>query len=89
MTVSDRYRARFEGIGLPRIRRELTVGSAAFLGNNEDTRRQAREWVEEKLEEERREKASARRWTVARGIAGFIAAVAACIAAWPIVRSWF
>jgi hypothetical protein len=29
------------------------------------------------------------RWTIVAGVAGVLAALAACIAAWPVIREWF
>jgi hypothetical protein len=89
MTISDRNRAQFEAIGLSAIRRELAVGNNYYLPIDAESQRQAREWVNEKLEEQRREKATDKRWQIIIGGAGLVAAVAACIAAWPIVKAWF
>jgi hypothetical protein len=29
-----------------------------------------------------------RRWTVIAALAGIVAAVAACVAAWPVIKEW-
>lgn len=88
MTVSDKNRARFEAIGLSAIRRELAVGNSFYLPIDAESQREAREWVVEKLDEGRRNKTIDDRWRLIIGSAGLVAAVAACIAAWPIIKGW-
>ena len=100
MTISDQNRSFFEAIGLSEIRRELVVGSINYLGTGTDPRRTAaREWVSEQdakaeraIEEARQLERSRFRqilgWTIAGVSVAAVAALAAVIAAWPVIRQW-
>jgi hypothetical protein len=96
MTISDRNRTYFEAIGLADIGRELVVGSVLYPGDANDRRRaEAREWVDEQNAKREQEKREAREreaktlgWTIAGVIVAIVAAVAAIIAAWPVIREW-
>ena len=59
MVISDKYRARFEGIGLDEIRRELWANSNEYL-HGEEQRSQASEWVAEQEAELKNEIKSCR-----------------------------
>jgi hypothetical protein len=96
--ISDANRKRFEGIGLDQIKRELAVGNAYYL-SDEQTRAAAEEWATEQevreqdrigrlatVEAERFQ--SSRRWTIANFFVAIIAAIAAVIAAWPVLKGW-
>jgi hypothetical protein len=88
MPISDSNRARFEGIGLDLIRRELSVGSAQFVQIDDDSRRQAREWVTEQLAIRQRQEKSGRIWMTVGTVAAIVAAIAGLIAAWPVIKGW-
>ena len=92
MAIPDRDRSRYEAIGLTAIRRELEVGNVQYL-HGEVQRRQAREWVVEQEAKAQEERENARRLENRRFIASLfvsiIAAVAAVIAAWPVIKEWF
>jgi hypothetical protein len=44
VTISDKNRKRFEGIGLEYIKRELTVGNSYYMNTIEENA-EAQEWV--------------------------------------------
>jgi hypothetical protein len=82
VTISDKNRKRFEGIGLEFIKRELTVGNSYYLRTPEECG-EGQEWVSE--QEEIISKADAE-WTKREKIimyAAIVAAVAAIVV--PIV----
>jgi hypothetical protein len=91
MAISDESCARFEGIGVEPIRRELAVGNVFYL-HGPEMRRQAQEWVVEqdaKLAEGT--KSGRRIENIKYFVALFVsvvAAVAAMIAAWPVIKEW-
>jgi hypothetical protein len=81
MTISDRNRKYFEGIGLSAaIRRELIIGGSAFLGLENDQRRiEAREWIDEQeqnIRDKERTHNNRELWTL---ISAIVAAVAGVI----------
>jgi hypothetical protein len=84
VTISDKNRKRFEGIGLEYIKRELTVGNSFYL-QTEAERSEAQEWVAEQEEKIRkaesehisREKLTLKytRWTLIAAIAAVVVGV--------------
>ncbi len=100
VVISDQNRGLFEAVGLSAIRRELVVGSVNYLGADNDPRRaQAREWVVEQKAQLEREQSNTRQlearrfksilgWTIAGVVVAVIAAAAAVIAAWPVIKEW-
>jgi hypothetical protein len=86
MAISKNNRARFERIGFGLIRRKLVGGDFIFLGMDKDTRRQAQEWVDEKLMLARSEREINRRRVIVTGIVGIIVAAVAVVA-WPIFKN--
>ena len=50
MAISENNRKRFEGVGLEKIRCELTVGDYHYIPINDTTRAEAREWAASKSE---------------------------------------
>ena len=98
MAISENNRKRFEGIGLEKIRRELTVGDYHYIPVDDTTQAEAREWAAEqeaKLEKEKKDarELEARRfrsvlgWTIA-GVVVTVVAAAAIIAAGPVIKEW-
>jgi hypothetical protein len=88
MTISDRNRKYFEGIGLSAIRRELIIGGSAFLGLENDQRRiEAREWIDEQeqnIRDKERTHNNRELWTL---ISAIVAAVAGVIGvAWTVMH---
>jgi len=84
--ISPENRKLFESMGTDAVRIDLLRG---FEGNERiprgPARQEALEWLTE--EDGRRHRRETRRhWTIMLFTA--IAAIAACIAAWPIVESW-
>ena len=51
MSVSEKNRKRFEGIGFEAVRRELTVGNNYYLPIDANAQAEAKEWVAEKEKE--------------------------------------
>jgi len=92
MAIPDRDRSRYEAIGLTAIRRELEVGNVQYL-HGDVQRRQAREWVDEETAKAEKETRKTRRLETTKFVAsllvGIVAAVAAMIAAWPVIKEWF
>ena len=79
MTVSPQNRAQFEIMGAAGLRADMITGNYI---KNRDTLDQAHEWLKEQDSiKERRE--SVRFWSILLTAA---AAIAACIAAWPVVK---
>ena len=86
MTISDKNRKRFEGIGLEFIKRELTVGNSFYMQTIE-ARGEAEEWV---AEEERKIRTAEAERTKREKIimyAAIVAAVAAIVV--PIILPLF
>jgi hypothetical protein len=82
MAISPANRIRFERMGVNSVRKDIGMGW--LIPDHEDSL-QAREWVRE---QELRSEANDRRrfwWML---IFTLIAAVAACIAAEPIIKDW-
>jgi hypothetical protein len=80
MTVSPQNRAQFEIMGAAGLRSDMITGNYI---KNRDTLDQAHEWLKEQDSiKERRE--SVRFWSMILLTAA--AAIAACIAAWPVVK---
>ena len=50
MTISDKNRRWFEGIGLDKIRLEITVGNQYYIPIDAAAQAAAREWVAEQEE---------------------------------------
>jgi hypothetical protein len=73
VTISDKNRKRFEGIGLEFIKRELTVGNQYYIPIDAPTQAEAREWVAEQEKKIRNKE----RNRVIREILTLIAAIAA------------
>ena len=89
MTVSEKNRKLFEGVGLEFIRRELTVGNNYYIPIDPPTQAEAREWVAEQEKEIReaerdrttREKLTLKytRWTLFAAIAAVFVGLAGII----------
>jgi hypothetical protein len=89
MTVSDKNRKFFEGVGLDAISREVTVGFHKYIPIDAATQAEAREWVAER-EKEIREAERARTtreqltlkytlWTLFAAIAAVLVGIAGII----------
>jgi hypothetical protein len=89
VTISDKNRKLFIGVGLEAIRRELTVGNNYHLPTDLASQAAAREWVEEQ-EREIRDAETARTarenkvlnytfWTLVAAIAAVVVGVAAIV----------
>jgi hypothetical protein len=87
MAISSQNRTRFEGIGLDAVRHELGVGYVKFLIGDEQ-RQQAGEWLAEQDAKGQTDRTFRKRVQITSLIVSLIAAVAAMIAAWPVVRDW-
>jgi hypothetical protein len=82
MAISPVSRAKFEKLGLNSVRND--IGKGWLIPDHEESL-QARAWVRE--QEIRSEGYDRWRfWSML--IFTFVAAVAACIAAWPILKDW-
>ena len=81
MPIDPQNRALFEKIGLEVMRIDFPMGTVIPDG---PARGQALEWIAEQEAKQRR-RDTCRFWAIL--IFTIIAAVAACIAAWPILRS--
>ena len=89
MTVSEKNRKFFEGVGLEVVRREVTVGVHHFIPIDNATQAEAREWVAEQEAEVRgaelarttREKLTLKytRWTLLAAIAAVFVGIAGII----------
>jgi hypothetical protein len=89
VTISDKNRKRFEGIGLEMIRREVTVGNQFYIPIDAATQAEAREWVDEQERQLRevndartvREKRTLRYtfWTLIAAIAAVFVGIAGII----------
>ena len=82
MAISEANRKKFEKMGASLIRIDLPVG--CFICDEED-RSQALEWIAEH-EKSARHRESIRYWLMF--LFTFIAALAGCIAAWPVLTDW-
>jgi hypothetical protein len=86
MTITPENRKLFESMGVDAVRTDLLRG---FEGNQRippgPGRHQALEWLSEQERKQRRRE-TWRYWTTVWLM--LIAAIAACIAAWPIVKGW-
>ena len=89
MTVSEKNRRFFEGVGLEAIRREVTVGNHYYIPIDPATQAEAREWVAER-EQEIRDADRARttrgkltlkytRWTLVAAIAAVLVGIASIV----------
>lgn len=86
MTVSEKNRRFFEGVGLEAIRREVTVGNNYYIPIDPAMQAEAREWVAEREQEIRdadrarttREKQTLKytRWTLVAAIAAALVGIA-------------
>jgi hypothetical protein len=87
MAISEAARAKFEQIGLQVCRNDIAMGF--LFQNDEALHRQMVEWVieQDKIEACRllKERSSTLLWTKVSAGAALIAAVAAVIAAYPIL----
>jgi type IV secretory pathway component VirB8 len=82
MTIRPKSRAKFEKLGLQYVRKDIGFG---FSIEDALQTEEAKEWMhEQEIKLERRE--SWRFWSML--LFTLIAAVAACIAAEPIVKDW-
>src|ERR1700730_4133459 len=82
MAISPSSRAKFEKLGLQYVRKDIGMGFSLTDGQE---RVEAQEWMhEQQTKLERRE--TFRYWSML--VFTLIAAVAACIAAEPIVKVW-
>jgi hypothetical protein len=86
MTITPDNRKLFESMGVDAVRTDLL---RAFEGNQRippgHGRHEAPEWISEQERKQRRRE-TWRYWTTVWLM--LIAAIAACIAAWPIVKGW-
>jgi hypothetical protein len=86
MTITPDNRKLFESMGVDAVRTDLL---RAFEGNQRippgPGRHQALEWLSEQEGKQRRRE-TRRYWTTVWLM--LVAAIAACIAAWPIVKEW-
>jgi len=80
MTISDKNRARFEGIGVDLIQRDLASGGKAYIGRRRTDRCEAEEWANQ-LDTVNREQATIVGSIKAVGIMiGLIATLASVVA---------
>jgi hypothetical protein len=79
VTISDKNRKRFEGIGLEYIRRELTVGNHQYIPIDAPTQAEAREWVVEQEDKIRKTEAQRTCREKVIMVAAIVAAIAAII----------
>jgi hypothetical protein len=82
MPIRPESRQKFEYLSLPFVKADVFVGMAV---KDQDERREAVEWIREQ-EEQLAARDSFRFWAML--LFTVVAAVAACIAAWPIVKEW-
>jgi hypothetical protein len=85
MTITSNNRKLFESMGVDAVRTDLL---RAFEGNQRIPpagRHEALEWLSEQ-EGKRRRRETRRYWFMF--VFTLVAAIAACIAAWPIVKGW-
>jgi hypothetical protein len=86
MTITPNNRKLFESMGVDAVRTDLL---RAFEGNQRippgPGRHQALEWLSEQERKQRRRETL--RYWITVGLT-LVAAIAACIAAWPIVKGW-
>jgi hypothetical protein len=84
------WRRAFEILGPEQLRLRLEFRRSEYSG---EYGREAELWLVEKAAEaataERERFQIVRRWTIISGVAAVVAAIAALIAAWPIVKGWF
>jgi phage terminase Nu1 subunit (DNA packaging protein) len=99
MPISENKRKLFQDIGLDVVRREVAGGEFKYIPNDDESREEARQWIAEEETKLAREKLEAAeletsrfettlRWTKAGVIVAIIAAIAAVIAAWPVIKEW-
>jgi hypothetical protein len=89
VTISDKNRKWFEGIGLDKIRLEITVGNQYYIPIDPAAQAEAREWVAEQEKEIReaelarttREKLTLKYslWTLIAAIAAVVVGIAGII----------
>ena len=80
MTVSEKNRKLFEGVGLEFIRRELTVGNNYYIPIDPPTQAEAREWVaerEKEIREAERDRTTCEKLTLNYTLWTLLAAIAA------------
>jgi hypothetical protein len=86
MTITPDNRKLFESMGVDAVRTDLL---RAFEGNQRippgPGRQQALEWISEQERKQRRRETLRYRIMVVFTV---VAAIAACIAAWPVVKEW-
>jgi hypothetical protein len=93
MTADDQqrqnWREAFEKIGREQLRLRLEHRRGEYDG---EYGREAERWLFEQDAKvaavERKRFRTIRRWTVLAGITGTLAAIAAWISAWPILKQW-
>lgn len=89
MDERQNWRKAFEMIGPAQLRLRLEHRRNEFAP---DYAREAEVWLLEKDAQaaaiELRRFRTLQRWSVVAGIAGIVAAAAALIAAWPVIRDW-
>lgn len=85
----EKYRQEFERLTPDHLRLRMETRAPTFAG---EYARAAEEWLlEQQAKADAIEAAhfrSIRKWTILAAVAGTVAAVAAGIAAWPIVKGW-
>jgi hypothetical protein len=82
MTITPNNRKLFESMGVHAVRTDLL---RAFKGNQRIPPGEALEWLSEQEGKQRRRE-TWRYWIMLW--LTLVAAIAACIAAWPIVKGW-
>ena len=86
MSIRSESRAKFKKMGIKQVRFEIPKGIDSTMLPEPQERKEAQEWLDEEQQRlERRD--NCRYWAML--IVTGIAAVAACIAAWPEVKKWF
>jgi len=80
MPISDLNRARFEGIGIDLIRRDLAAGGTAYIGRRQNDRLEAEKWVKLFDAENRKQTNIVGRLTAVGLMVGFIAILASVVA---------
>ena len=95
VTISDKHRKLFEGIGFEDIRRRVTLGNNYYLPIDQAAQAEAREWVaeqEEKNREAERDRINREtltlkytRWTLIAAIAAVVVGVVGIVVV--VVRS--
>ncbi|MGO8974313.1 MAG: hypothetical protein ACLQNV_12415 [Steroidobacteraceae bacterium] len=85
----ENWRKAFELLGPEQLRLRLEYRRNEYTG---DYGREAEIWLFEKAAEaaavDRQRFQTIRRWAIIGGVAAVVAAIAALIAAWPVLKAW-